>query len=316
MMKRLIAASRVASLAASLALAAASRAAGAGSPTLRRPTSVRSAALADAYVAVPGGLSSLGTNPAGLAAARRPQLDTTFASGVLDDTFGFLGWAQPLPLGTAAAGLSYYDAGKVDLHFANGTSETRTAARDFVGHFAWGAPLPGGLSLGATAKFFRFELAQEARASGAAGDAGAQWKTPVPGLALGAALQNFGPGVRFEQETDPLPLTTRAGASWSWTSVNAKPDDANSFLNATHVLASAEVIKVRDEAATGAVGSELAMDFGSTSIAIRMGWRLNSDSNRLTFGLGVREGRFSLDYALSEKRTLGQAHHAGFGVRF
>ena len=47
-----------------------------------------------------------------------------------------------------------------------------------------------------------------------------------------------------------------------------------------------------------------------------MGWRLGSDSNRLTFGVGVREGRFLLDYALSEKRTLGQAHHAGFGVRF
>ena len=301
---------------AALLAATAAPAGALGSPTLRRALSVRSAALADAYAAVPGGLSSLGTNPAGLAAARKAQLDTTFESGVLDDTFGFFGWAQPLPLGTAAAGLSYYDAGKVNLQFANGTSDTRTAARDFVGHFAWGVPLPGGLSLGATAKFFRFELAQEARASGAAGDAGAQWKTPVPGLSLGAALQNFGPAVKFEQESDPLPLTTRGGASWSWTSVNAKPDDANSYLNATHVLATAELIKVRDEAATGAVGGELAMDFAATTIALRLGLRLNSDSNRLTFGLGVREGRFTLDYALSEKRTLGQTHHVGFGVRF
>ena len=87
-------------------------------------------------------------------------------------------------------------------------------------------------------------------------------------------------------------------------------------MSATHVLASAELIKVRDEAATGALGTELAMDFNTTSIALRMGWRLNSDSNRLTFGVGFREGRYSLDYALSEKRTLGQAHHAGFGVRF
>ncbi|MBI5246717.1 MAG: PorV/PorQ family protein [Elusimicrobia bacterium] len=306
------------SLAAAFLLSsAASAAAAAGSPTLRRALSARSAALADAYSAVPGGLSSLGTNPAGLSAARRPQFDTIFESGVLDDTFGFLGWAQPLPLGTAAAGLSYYDAGKVDLHFANGTTDTRTAARDFVGHIGWGVPLPGGLSLGATAKFFRFELAQEARVSGAAGDAGVQWKTPVKGLVAGAAIQNAGPGVKFETETDPLPLTTRGGLSWSWSSAPKKENDAASYVHATNVLVTAEAIKVRDEAVIGGLGCELGMDFGpATSIALRMGWRLNSDNNRLTFGVGFREGRFTLDYALSEKHSLGQAHHVGFGVRF
>ena len=287
----------------------------AGSPTLRRALSVRSAALADAYAAVPGGLSSLGTNPAGLAAGRSSELGTTFASGVLDDTFGFIGFSQPLPVGTAAVGLSYYDAGKVDLHFTGGASETRTAQRDFVGHLAWGVPLPGGLSIGANAKYYRFELAQEARAAGAAADAGAQWRTPIKGLSIGAALQNLGPGVKFEQESDPLPLTTRGGVSWAWQSREAK--ETESYLSVTRLLTVAEAIKVRDEAMIGGLGVELAMDFGPvTSIALRAGWRLNSDNNRLTFGVGVREGRFTLDYALSEKRTLGQTHHAGFGVRF
>ena len=78
-------------LAATVLLASATPAAAAGSPTLRRALSVRSAALADAYAAVPGGLSSLGTNPAGLVAAKRPELDTTFESGVLDDTSGYRG---------------------------------------------------------------------------------------------------------------------------------------------------------------------------------------------------------------------------------
>jgi hypothetical protein len=292
--------------------------AAAGSPTLQRSLSPRSAAMADAYAAVPGGLSSLSTNPAGLAAAKRPQLETTFTSGVLDDTFGFFGWAQPVPLGAAAAGLSYYDAGKVDLHFANGTTETRTAERDFVGHLAWGLPLPGGLSVGATGKYYRFELAQAAKATGVAGDFGAQWKTPLKGLTLGAALQNAGPGVKFEQESDPLPLTTRGGASWAWSSAPAAADpNALSQLTGTRFLASAEAIKVRDEVLVGALGSELAMSFGpDTDIALRAGWRLNSDSARLTIGVGMREGRFTLDYAMAEKRTLGQTHYAGLGVRF
>lgn len=307
-------------LAAGLSLALAVPAGAAGSPTLRRTLSARSAAMADAYSAVAGGLSSLSTNPAGLASARRPQLDTLFTSGVLDDTFGFIGWAQPLRYGVAAAGLSYYDAGKVELRYTGGRIETRTAQRDFVGHLAWGLPLPGGLSLGATGKFYRFELAQEARASGFAGDAGVQWKTPLKGLTLGGALQNAGSGVKFEVDGDPLPLTTRGGASWSWDSA-APPAAADpetlGARTGMHLLASAEAVKVRDEAPIGALGSELAMDFGpTTSIALRAGWRLNSDYARLTVGVGMREGRYSLDYAMAEKRTLGQIHHAGLGVRF
>ncbi|MDP3542302.1 MAG: PorV/PorQ family protein [Elusimicrobiota bacterium] len=306
-------------LAASLACALAPAAHAAGSPTLRRELSVRAAAMADAYTAVPGGLSSLSTNPAGLAAARRPRLETTFTSGVLDDSFGFLGWAQPLPLGTAAAGLSYYDAGKVNLRFANGTTETRTAQRDFVGHLAWGLPLPGGLSVGATGKYYRFELAQEAKASGAAADAGAQWRTPLKGLTFGAAIQNAGPDVTFEVDGDPLPLTTRGGASWSWEGgpgpAVTDPDSLSS-LTGTRFLASAEAISVRDEELLGALGAELAMSFGTTSIALRAGWRLNSDAARLTVGVGMTEGRFTLDYAMAEKRSLGQTHHAGLGVRF
>ncbi len=300
-----------------LALIVAGPAGAAGSPTLRRSLSPRATAMADAYAAVPGGLSSLSTNPAGLAAARRPQLDTTFTSGVLDDTFGFLGWAQPLLYGVAAVGLSYYDAGKVDLRFANGSVVTRSAQRDFVGHLAWGLSLPGGLSLGATGKFFRFELAQEAKASGVAADAGAQWKTPLAGLSLGAAIQNAGPGVKFERETDPLPLTTRGGLSWSWASGGPKPKVDFNEVTATSFLMSVEGIKVRDEAAIAALGSELAMDFGPrTAVALRAGWRFNSDSEGLTIGVGMREGRFLIDYALAPKRALGQAHHVGLGVRF
>lgn len=302
---------------AALMLVSAGAAGAAGSPTLRRSLSPRAAAMADAYAAVPGGLSSLSTNPAGLSGATRPQLDTTFTSGVLDDTFGFLGWAQPLRYGVAAACLSYYDAGKVDLNFANGTAQSRTAARDFIGHLAWALPLPGGLSAGATAKFFRFELAQEARASGAALDAGAQWRTPLRGLSLGASFSNAGPGVKFEQESDPLPLTLRGGLSWAWSSVRQLKPGELSDATGTAVLASLDAVKVRDEPVIAALGSELATDFGpTTTIALRAGFRFNSDAARLTLGIGMREGRFSLDYALAEKRTLGHTHHAGFGVRF
>ena len=308
---------RAAALALSALVALSPAASAAGAATLRRPFTPRASGLADAYSPVAGGLSSLGSNPAGLSAAARPRLETTFTSGVSDDTFGFLGWAQPLPRGVAAVGLTYYDAGTVDLRFPGGATQTRTAARDFVGHLAYGLALPGGLSAGAAAKYYRFELAQEARAAGAAFDAGAQWKTPLRGLALGAAVQNAGPGVKFETESDPLPTAVRGGASWSFATAGAKPDSAESYVEGTRFLVTGEALKVRDEAVVAAAGAEIAMDFGpQTSVAVRLGARFNAPSDRITFGFGVTEGRFTLDYALADKRDLGQTHVVGLGVRF
>ena len=298
-----------------LALAFLASDAGAALSTLRKPLSARASSLGEAYAAVPGGVSSLGTNPAGLAAAKRPQLETNFQSGVLDDTFGFFGWGQPLPLGTAAAGLSYYDGGKVELVFPGGRTEARQAARDFVGHLAWAVSLPWGISAGAMGKFFTFELAEEAKASGAALDAGAQWATPLKGLTLGGAMQNAGPGVAFERDRDPLPLTLRGGASYQWVGATS-PDTEIAAPSTIRALTTAEAIKTRDERVVGAAGAEIGMDFGLLTLSLRGGFRFNTNSDGPTFGLGMRERRFTLDYALGDKRGLGHVHNASFGVRF
>ncbi|NNN04875.1 MAG: hypothetical protein HKL90_03145, partial [Elusimicrobia bacterium] len=68
----------------------------AGAAVLRLPVSADVAAMGGAYTGVDGGISSLGVNPAGVAAATAPELETSFHSGILADQYGFLGYAQPL----------------------------------------------------------------------------------------------------------------------------------------------------------------------------------------------------------------------------
>jgi hypothetical protein len=303
---------------AALALASAAPAAAATSAaTLRRPISARASAMGEAYGPVAGGLSSLGTNPAGLSAAAAPEAATTFTSGVADDAFGAISYAHPVPRGAAAAGLLYYDAGTVEIVPSAGARRTVSAQRDFVGLFGWGLPVAGGLSVGALAKPYRFELAEQFRSSGLAADLGAQWKTPLRGLTLGAAAQNLGRGVRFDRETDPLPMTLRGGASWTWLSAPAKPGSAETYVSGSRLLLVAEAIKVRDESVVAATGLEFALDFGpATSIGLRGGWRANSGADGVNLGAGLREGRYTLDYALADKRALGQVHHVTLSVRF
>ena len=304
-------------LAAALALAPAAAlgaSASNGAPVLRRPLSARAAGLGEAFAAVDGGADSLGSNPAGAASVKRPELLTTFTSGISDDAFGFLGYAHPTKAGVALAGLAYYDAGTFNAVDVNGAQTTVVAERDYVGTFGWAAPLGGGLAVGALAKVYRFTLAQSASATGFAGDAGARWASPLRGLSLGASLQNLGAGVKFESASDPLPLTARGGAAWT---IESPVEGEVTYYRGTRVLLTADAVKVRDEAATGATGAEFSLDMGGgTEISLRGSYVFSSGNGGPSFGFGLREGRFVGDYALLSKRDLGSVQNISLGVRF
>lgn len=303
-------------LAVLLLLPAAGRAAVAanGSTTLRRSLSSRAAAFGGALTGAGAGLDSFGVNPAGLAATARPQLQSTLTSGVIDDAFGFLGYAHPLKAGVVAAGFAYYDAGSVTLVDASG-SRSVNAQRDFVGMGAWAMPLPGGFSAGVVGKVYDFSLAQTAHASGFAADAGARWVSPLPGLSLGAAVQNLGPGVKFESSSDPLPLVARAGAAWTYASAGG--GSAMNYIRGTRLTVTGDAAKVRDEPEAFVTGGEFALDLSETaSVALRLSYTFNQTADGLAFGVGLREGRFVFDYAMVTKRDLGNVQDLSLGVRF
>lgn len=285
-------------------------------PTLRRPLSARAVGLGEAFTGVEGGLASFGYNPAGLSAVKVPELTSTYTNGLIDDRFTFLGYAHPLSLLVVTAGLAYYNAGTIDLNLSNGVQEKRSAQVDLVGMGGLSVPLPAGFSAGAQLKFLRTELAGEARASAYALDAGALWKTPLKGLSLGASLLNAGPDVKFESEGDPLPLTARAGAAYNLDLLASGVTKDASFAF-SKILITADVVKVRTENAAISSGLEMVMDFTEHSVlALRFGYLFARELDSLTVGLGVREGRFTFDYAIGVMKRLQNVHHLSFGVRF
>lgn len=308
-MRRLLAASLLAALPA--AASAAGTTAGA---TLRRPVSARAAAMADALTAVRSGSDAFGINPAGLG-VERAEARTLFSHGSVEDSFGFLGAVVPWRRAALAGGLAYYDAGRIDVVSASGARDTRSAQRDMVGTLGGALALGGGLHAGALARFYRFELGGEARASGAAFDAGARWDTPVPGLSAGAAVQNVGPGVKYEVESDPLPLSGRAGLAWSWRGAAERVSEM--LYSGTTLTLAADAVKTRDERPAGGVGAEFGLEFGEhTAVLLRGGWKLGSDTEFITAGVGVRERRFFVDYAMGARHALGAVHHVALGARF
>jgi len=288
-----------------------------GAGTLQRPFSARPVGLGESFVAVTGGLDSLGYNPAGTAGLARPELESTYLHGMADDDFGFLGYAHPLPGATVAAGMLYYHGGSVNLNLSNGTQREVTAQQDMVGLVSLGVPLGWGLCAGATAKFYRLELAEQARASGFAGDIGTLWHTPLQGLNVGASLQNLGPDVKFEQTADPLPMTTRFGAAYDFDLAKYHWVQENNF-GFSRFLLTADALKRRGEKdLLPATGLEMGIGLGEDSYgALRFGYLFFRDISNFTFGVGFRQGRWLLDYALGVGRAdVSSTHQVTLGVR-
>lgn len=287
-----------------------------GAATLRRPLAARPVGMADAFTAMQGGLSSVGHNPAALAKLEKPDLLSTYNRGAAEDSFAFLGYAHPLSKLVVFGGLVYYDGGHFDVALSNGVRERRKAQQDFVGQAGAALPLGGGLSAGAQAKVMRLELAGEATAQGAAVDGGLHWRTPLKGLALGASLLNVGPEVKYESEGDPLPLTARAGAAYAFDMTGLNSDNPAAF-GFSHFIITADAVKVRDERLAASTGLEMGMDLQDLGfVSLRGGYLFDRDLQSVAFGVGVREGRYTLDYGLGVMKRLTHAHHVTLGIGF
>lgn len=286
-----------------------------GAPTLRKPLGSRALAMGEAFAAAEGGLDSLGYNPAGLATQQKRELHLAHLRGVIDDKFSYAAYAQPLGRLRLAAGLAYYDAGTLHLNLTNGVQERRKLQQDFMGLFGAALPLAGGFSAGGVLRAYRLELAGAARASGASADVGAQWRAPfLDGLSFGGALQHLGPDVKFEQEGDPLPRTVRAGAAYA---LDAAPPTTSAVYALRRVLVTADMIHVREEAASAVAGLELDFIFAHPEhVILRVGHAFASPADGLAVGAGFREKRFRLDYGAGFKRALTSQHHITVGFSF
>ena len=90
------------------------------------------------------------------------------------------------------------------------------------------------------------------------------------------------------------------------------------MYSGTFLTITADAVKVRDEAYTAAAGGELTVMLGQqTAVTVRLGNQFNSASDGgLSFGAGMREGRYTGDYALTSRGANGNVQTFSLGVRF
>jgi hypothetical protein len=125
---------------------------------------------------------------------------------------------------------------------------------------------------------------------------------------LGAALRNLGPGLKFDSETDDLPLRAAFGAAYAFAG--------------GHTVAVEVVDGPRGAGADAGIGGEyqaiknVYLRGGYTTQGAVPGGSGFDAARGLTLGVGFRGKRWSIDYAAVPMGELGSTHRFTLGARF
>ncbi|MBI3565004.1 MAG: PorV/PorQ family protein [Elusimicrobia bacterium] len=295
-------------LATALALVAAQARAAETAGFLAIGVGARGLGMGGAYTALADDAHALYWNPAGLAALDRREAAVDDAELATGPRLNFFAVALPTKYGTAGAAVTYLSQPSLEGRDAAGHPTAGFNASDFAGAAAF-ARKTAWADLGATVKVVQSHIGS-AQATAAALDLGARRAFDAgPGrLVLGAALRDLGPGLKYQSETDDLPLRLAGGAAY--------------VLPAGHVLAVEATNGPRGAGTDVGVGGEYQAMKGvflragyTTQSATPGGSGLDAASG-LTLGAGLRYGDWRFDYAAVPSGELGAAHRFSLAVRW
>jgi tetratricopeptide (TPR) repeat protein len=212
--------------------------------------------------------------------------------------------------GTFGGALNYFGYGKIEGYDASGSPTGDVAASDLMLDVAWGkrwnaflgSDLFKDLSTGVSLKVLRKTLADKS-ALGEAADIGFSYPVrsgSFAGMRLAGAVQNLGPGIKFDGEASPLPQTMRLGAAYP-------------LWGRALTLAADAVVSGNDPAYfLGGLEYRILKMF-----AVRFGYKGSQTlDKKLTYGLGFENPRFRLDYAFVPFGDLGDTHRISLVFRF
>ena len=269
---------------------------------LKLGAGARAIGLGDAYTAVSGDASAIYWNPAGTVDVENIDVLLMHAEWFEGIRYEYVGGVKSD--GQQAFGVSVVGLYMDDLERREGpTAEPigHFGVFDFAVAGTYGRALTECLDVGVGAKYL-FEKIDDESATGVAVDLGARYVVPsVPGISLGAAIQNLGPQMKFIEDEFDLPLTYRVGAALD-TPIEALNGD---------LLVTGDAVVPNDGDPKYHFGVEFEYD---EMLAVRFGYRAGWDNQNVSVGLGAKVSSFSLDYAyVPFYSDLGDTHRFSLG---
>jgi hypothetical protein len=288
----------------------------AGAQFLEIGVSARAIGMGEAFLGVADDASALYYNPGALSLLTRWEAIVTHVEYPADIQYEFAGVVMPMPrlagtLGLAAYALHTNDMPVTNYKFPRGTGQTFTS-RDFALGLTYSAGLTDRFSFGFTAKYINQRLALF-QATGWAMDLGTYYDTGFRNFKICMIISNFGPDMKFESESYPLPIDFRFG-----TAIDVLQSESS------RLTAAVQGAHPNDNLEKYNAGLEY---WFNDMFALRAGKKFNYDyydesnfGKGLTFGGGLRldvsSFRVNVDYAYQDMGYLDSVNRFTFGIRF
>lgn len=280
---------------------------------LNLPVGARAAAMGGAYSAISDEASAVYWNPAGL--VQIPKLSAVFMRAqYLDEiNYQYAAYAHRLSYDSVIAGsVLLTDIGSITHTDISGDSlgTDSFTPRDEVLTLSYSKAVlelsdkDMDVSIGVSAKYIKSQIVDSAHSYAA--DVGVMTYnfSDIP-YRLAVTATNMGGGLRYDTESNPLPLTFKLAAS------------VNPFRN---MLLAADVVFPKQNKPNVLLGTELATTPNElTRLCVRAGLNLQQMSDGLggfSVGLGAALHFFSLDYAFVPMGELGSTHRISLTFDF
>lgn len=267
----------------------------------------RALGMGGSYTALANDSHSVYWNPAGLARLEKRETAASHAELGNSTRHDFLAYAHPTNQMVLAGAFTYLSQGKIEGRDAMGRRTAGFDASDAAAAFA-AARKTELADVGISVKYLRSHIASS-EAQGIALDAGLKRELAAKRghIVLGTALRNLGPGLKYADQRNDLPLRIALGAAYCFEG---------------HALAVELQNGPRGAGSDVGIGGEFKAREG---VFLRIGYMTKSaavagsgfDAARgLTLGVGLTMARLTLDYAAQATGELGNIHRFTLGMRF
>ncbi len=278
---------------------------------LNLPVGARASAMGGAYTAISDEASAVYWNPAGL--VQIPKLSAVFmrAQYVADINYQYAAYAHRLDYDSVIAGsVLLTDIGSISNTDISGNTLGSFTPRDQVFTLAYSKAILEfsdkdiDVSVGVSAKYIKSTIVESVHSYAA--DFGIMTYNfgDIP-YRLAVTASNMGGGLTYDQESNPLPLTFKLGAS------------INPFRN---MLLAADFVMPKQNKPSVRLGAELATAPNElTRFCVRAGLdsqKMSDGISGLSLGLGATLHFFSLDYAFAPMGELGTTHRISLTFDF
>lgn len=298
------------------ALPAAAYASGPGTtaaPFLKVAMSPRAVAMGGAFGPLADDSGAVFVNPAGLAGSETREVALDFATYLQDAKMGNVSYSGMAGGNRFGFGATFLTVGGIERRgltdSAGAVPELGSfSSNDMAFTFAYAKKdfMEGaikGLNAGLAVKFIRSSI-DENTAFAAAVDAGAIYRASEK-VNFSLAVQNLGTKMKFDEESDPLPVDIRAGMLYRPSPELNLVAEVNEYL--------------QDEKFYPSFGAEYWL---REALALRGGYKFGYDTDNLgaevglSLGFGLKVAGLGVDYAYLPFGELGDVHRFGFWLQF